>query len=82
MRSVSLGMEIIKRNNVYSARKSTYLVSHSPLHIFNASRPFRQIFFSSTVKLPVEARHNAARIFFENSGVMGSLGELIPNITL
>jgi hypothetical protein len=32
--------------------------------------------------LPVVARHNAARISLENSGVIGSLGELTPNILM
>ena len=36
----------------------------------------RKASFSSGVRLPVIARHNAARISLENSGVIGSLGEL------
>jgi hypothetical protein len=32
--------------------------------------------------LPVVARHNAARISLENSGVIGSLGEWTPNISI
>ena len=36
---------------------------------------------SSGVRLPVVARHKASLIFLENSGVIGSLGELTPNIS-
>jgi hypothetical protein len=39
-------------------------------------------FLSSAFRFPVVARHRASRIFFENSGVIGSLGELIPNISI
>ncbi len=53
---------------------------HTILTFFLASRPLRMASFSSGVRLPVIARHNAARISLENSGVIGSLGELTPNI--
>ena len=49
-------------------------------HFFAASRHLRRAAFSSGVRLPVVARHNAARIFLENSGVIGSLGDFTPNI--
>ena len=53
---------------------------HTILTFFLASRPLRMASFSSGVRLPVIARHNAARISLENSGIIGSLGELTPNI--
>ena len=66
----------------YESRKRVYLVIHSPFHIFNASRPRLRDSLSFAVRLPVVARHKADRISLENSGVIGSLGELTPNILM
>jgi len=57
-----------------------HCVSHTIFHLFLASRTLRIDSFSSAFKLPVVLRHKASRIFCENSGVIGSLGEYTPNI--
>ena len=74
-------MEIFKWLNDYLSDKRGYFAIHSPFHLFMASRSLRKTSFSLSLRLPVFARHKAARISLENSGVIGSLGEYTPNIT-
>ena len=62
-------------------RKVREVYFHTIFTFFLASRPLRMAAFSSSFRFPVVARHNASRIFLENSGVIGSLGEFIPNIS-
>ena len=66
----------------WSWLESQKVYFHSILTFWLTSFSLRRASLSSRVRLPVVARHSASRIFLEKSGVIGSRGELTPNMTI